>query len=112
MFVVKNTYIYDYLNSNNITTNGYNNTDDLLRNVRNDSVIMLDKDIQDKITEYSLERKQMIPKVEVKDYPKQKNVYINDVIERTSGELYLGVVGSVRSGKSTFIRRAFGGFDG
>ena len=26
--------------------------------------------IQDKITEYSLERKQMIPKVEVKDYPK------------------------------------------
>ena len=27
-------------------------------------------DIQDKITEYSLERKQMIPKVEVKDYPK------------------------------------------
>ena len=32
------------------------------------------------------------------------NKYINDVIERTSGELYLGVVGSVRSGKSTFIR--------
>ena len=32
------------------------------------------------------------------------NKFINDVIERTSGELYLGVVGSVRSGKSTFIR--------
>ena len=30
---------------------------------------------------------------------------IRDVITRTSGELYLGVVGSVRSGKSTFIRR-------
>ena len=32
------------------------------------------------------------------------NKIINDVIKRTSGELYLGVVGSVRSGKSTFIR--------
>ena len=30
---------------------------------------------------------------------------IRNVITRTSGELYLGVVGSVRSGKSTFIRR-------
>ncbi len=30
---------------------------------------------------------------------------IRDVITRTSGELFLGVVGSVRSGKSTFIRR-------
>ncbi len=30
---------------------------------------------------------------------------IRDVITRTSGELYLGVVGSVRSGKSTFIRK-------
>lgn len=32
------------------------------------------------------------------------NKIFNDVIKRTSGELYLGVVGSVRSGKSTFIR--------
>lgn len=30
---------------------------------------------------------------------------IRDVITRTQGELYLGVVGSVRSGKSSFIRR-------
>ena len=30
---------------------------------------------------------------------------IRDVITRTSGELFLGVVGSVRSGKSTFIRK-------
>lgn len=33
------------------------------------------------------------------------NNIIKDVITRTSGELYLGVVGSVRSGKSTFIRK-------
>ena len=30
---------------------------------------------------------------------------IRDVAIRTKGEIYLGVVGSVRSGKSTFIRR-------
>lgn len=30
---------------------------------------------------------------------------VKDVVTRTSGELYLGVVGAVRSGKSTFIRR-------
>ena len=31
--------------------------------------------------------------------------YIRDIVERTSSELYLGVVGPVRSGKSTFIRK-------
>ncbi len=31
--------------------------------------------------------------------------YIRDIVERTSKELYLGVVGPVRSGKSTFIRK-------
>ena len=34
----------------------------------------------------------------------QKNKVIKDVGFRTNGELYIGVVGSVRSGKSTFIR--------
>ena len=28
-----------------------------------------------------------------------------DIRERTGGEIYLGVVGPVRSGKSTFIKR-------
>ncbi|ERJ12797.1 stage IV sporulation protein A [Haloplasma contractile] len=31
--------------------------------------------------------------------------YIRQIIERTSGEIYLGVVGPVRSGKSTFIKK-------
>lgn len=31
--------------------------------------------------------------------------YIREIIERTSNELYLGVVGPVRSGKSTFIKK-------
>lgn len=43
VYTVKNTYIYDYLLSNNITANGYSNTDDLLRNIRNDSIVMLDR---------------------------------------------------------------------
>lgn len=30
---------------------------------------------------------------------------IKDIVVRTNGELYIGVVGSVRSGKSTFIRK-------
>ena len=30
---------------------------------------------------------------------------IKDIVNRTNGELYIGVVGSVRSGKSTFIRK-------
>lgn len=44
IYTVKNTYIYDYLGENNISTKGYNNTDELLRNIRNDSVVMLDRD--------------------------------------------------------------------
>lgn len=33
------------------------------------------------------------------------NEIIRNVVRRTKGEIYLGVVGSVRSGKSTFIRK-------
>ena len=33
------------------------------------------------------------------------NSILKDVETRTSGEVYIGVVGSVRSGKSTFIRK-------
>ncbi|NLA04605.1 MAG: stage IV sporulation protein A, partial [Firmicutes bacterium] len=29
----------------------------------------------------------------------------SDLVERTGGDIYLGVVGPVRTGKSTFIRR-------
>ena len=32
------------------------------------------------------------------------NIY-NDIAERTNGDIYLGVVGPVRTGKSTFIKR-------
>ena len=32
------------------------------------------------------------------------NIY-NDIAERTQGDIYVGVVGPVRTGKSTFIKR-------
>ena len=35
---------------------------------------------------------------------KEYNLY-RDIRNRTNGEVYLGVVGPVRTGKSTFIRR-------
>ena len=34
----------------------------------------------------------------------KQNIY-QDISARTGGEIYLGVVGPVRSGKSTFIKR-------
>lgn len=35
----------------------------------------------------------------------EKNDIFRDIAERTGGDLYLGVVGGVRTGKSTFIKR-------
>ena len=32
------------------------------------------------------------------------NIY-EDIAKRTNGEIYLGVVGPVRSGKSTFVKK-------
>lgn len=43
VYTVKNTYIYDYLNRSGVAIKGYNNTDDLLRNIRSDSIVMVDK---------------------------------------------------------------------
>lgn len=34
----------------------------------------------------------------------EKNIY-QDIAQRTNGDIYIGVVGPVRSGKSTFIKR-------
>ena len=35
----------------------------------------------------------------------EKLEIIKNITERTGGELYLGVVGAVRTGKSTFIKK-------
>ena len=44
VYVVSNTYLYDYLNVNGITTKAFNNTDDLLRNIHDDSIVVIDRD--------------------------------------------------------------------
>lgn len=44
IYTVNNTYLYDYLTSNGINILGFNNTDDLLRNIRGDSIVLLDRD--------------------------------------------------------------------
>ena len=41
---IDNTYLSDYLNANGIVTKGYANTDDLLRSINNDSIILVDRD--------------------------------------------------------------------
>ena len=35
----------------------------------------------------------------------EKTELMKDIAERTEGDIYLGVVGAVRTGKSTFIKR-------
>ena len=42
VYVVSNTYLHDYLVSNNVNTKGFKNTDDLLKNIDNNSIIALD----------------------------------------------------------------------
>ena len=42
VYVVSNTYLHDYLVSNNVNTKGFNNTDDLLKNIDNNSIVALD----------------------------------------------------------------------
>ena len=41
---LKNSYINDYLNSNGIKNIGYDNTDELLRNIGNKTIAVIDKD--------------------------------------------------------------------
>lgn len=35
----------------------------------------------------------------------EKNEIIKNIAKRSGGDIYLGVVGAVRTGKSTFIKR-------
>ena len=44
IYTVSNTYLYDYLNKNNISIKGFNDTDDLLRNINEDSIVLVNRD--------------------------------------------------------------------
>lgn len=55
VITVKDSYINDMISNNGVAYKGYNNTDELLRNVRSDSVIVIDKATYDyyKIRKFS-----------------------------------------------------------
>jgi len=44
IYAVSNTYIYDYLVENGITPKAFSNTDNLLRGINSDSIVMIDRD--------------------------------------------------------------------
>ena len=44
IYTVSNTYLYDYLVSNCITPKSFDNTDNLLRNINSESIVMIDRD--------------------------------------------------------------------
>ncbi len=44
VYAVGNTYLASYLASNGITVKGFSNTDELLKNINNDSIVVLDQD--------------------------------------------------------------------
>ena len=44
IYTVSNTYLYDYLVTNGITPKSFNNTDELLRGINVDSIVMIDRD--------------------------------------------------------------------
>ena len=44
LYTVNNTYIYDYLVGNGISTKAYDDTDVLLRNIKSDSIVIIDRD--------------------------------------------------------------------
>ncbi len=43
VYTVSNTYLANYLKDNSVKVKGYNNTDELLRNIGSDSLIIIDK---------------------------------------------------------------------
>ena len=44
VYTVNGTYLHNYLSVNSIATKAYNNTDELLRNIDNNSIVAMDKD--------------------------------------------------------------------
>jgi len=44
VYTVNNTYLYDYLKKNGILVKGFNDTDDLLRNINEDSIVLVNRD--------------------------------------------------------------------
>lgn len=82
-YTVSNTYLYDYLMSNGIDTKAFDNTDMLLRNINNDSLIVIDKDTYEyyknnKFKNYKIIYQGVLPdnyKFIIRDVNKNKTFY-------------------------------------
>ena len=76
IYTVANTYLYDYLSLNGINPKSYDNTDTLLRNIRNESIVMIDRDTY----EYYKDNKFKNYKIIYQDtLPNNYNFVIRDV---------------------------------
>ena len=76
IYTVANTYLYDYLSLNGINPKSYDNTDSLLRNIRNESIVMIDRDTY----EYYKDNKFKNYKIIYQDtLPNNYNFVIRDV---------------------------------
>ena len=42
-YTINNTFLYDYLKDNGISVKGYNNTDELLKSINSESIVIIDK---------------------------------------------------------------------
>ena len=93
VMVVKNSYLNDYLSSNGVVCKVYNNTLDLLRNVSNDSIVVLDRDTYI----YYLNRKfSDFKEVYVDKLPYEYRFLIRDVNKNTTfSEMFDYYVSSV-----------------
>ena len=81
IYTVSGTYLYDYLSKNGIVVKGFNNTDDLLRNVNDDSIILVNRDTY----EYYKENKFKKYKIIYQDVlDNEYNFIIRDVNKNTT----------------------------
>ena len=47
VYTISNSYLYDYLKQNEIKLKGFNNSDELLRNIKSNSIVLIDSETYD-----------------------------------------------------------------
>ncbi len=83
VYTVANTYLYDYLNTNGIATKAFDNSDMLLRNIRDDGLVAIDKDTYEyykdnKFRKYKIIYQGILPdnyRFVIRDVNKNKTFY-------------------------------------
>jgi len=93
ILTIKDTYLNNYLSQNGILPQGYNNTDDLLRNIKNDSIVIMDKDTYEY---YKLKKFKEFKIIYESILDKNYNFVIRDVNKNTTFyELFSYYVSSI-----------------